>query len=565
MKKKCLLLFPPLAHPAQPYLSVPLLVGQLKKAGIEAYGKDLNVEFFNDILTKEYLEECIHNRKINSKTDSFFNKFEPEIYETVKNVENAVNTYKSDDFYIPEKLISAISTISTALKIVSLRYFPTEISFGSYVNPKYSLSYEDVKAFCLDKDDNIFLNYFEKIINEINKNKIDFVAISIPYTTQVVPALTLAYLIKQNTKAHINIGGNLISRIADTFCENQELFDLFVDTVTIGDGEYSIVDLVKNLDDYSNIPGIIYKKETIFKNTNNPIMDLKELAPPDYAGYDFKKYFSPEIIITLQFSKGCYYGKCSFCDFFYGKPSFVHKSIKQIVDEIEQIQKKYNVDKFEFADEAIPPSLMKKIAEEIISRNLNIKYFVMARTEKDFTKELLELLYNSGIRMMNWGIEAASERILKLMNKGVDTNDRLRLLKDSNNTGIWNHTYVIIGFPTETEEEIKETIDFYTHNREIIHSFNSQTFVTNKHSTIKKSAEAFCIKVEGNKNFQPNYAYKDKIMSAADKTEFHKKFKKTYIESCGLGLWQVILPDEYLFLYVNRFGKEKLENYKIGK
>ena len=471
MKKKCLLIFPPLAHPAQPYLSVPLLAGQLKKEGFDVSSRDLNVEFFNDILDKKYLEFCLLNRKKQKKIDTFCSTFSANIKDAIDNVDEAVNVYKSESFYDSDKLIQAIKRISVSLKIVSLKYYPTEISFANYKNPNYSFEYEDVKKFCLSKEENIFLDYFEKIVDQIKKENIDFVGVSVPYTTQIVPALTLAYLIKQNTSAHVNIGGNLISRLSETFIDNPEFFDIFADTVSIGDGELQIVDLVKNIYDYSSVEGIIYKSEQgIRYNPSKSIDDLSEIAVPYYAGYDFKKYFSPEVICTLQFSKGCYWGKCTFCDFYFGKPSFYHKSIPQIVDEIQYIQKKYSINKFEFSDEAIPPKLLKEFAQELIRKNVKITYFVMSRTEKEFSKDLLSLLYDSGLRMMNWGIESGSERILKLMNKGIDVKDRIRLLSDADELGIWNHSYVMLSFPSETKKELQETIDLYVNNENILHS-----------------------------------------------------------------------------------------------
>lgn len=566
MKKKCILIFPPLAHPAQPYLSVPLLAGQLKKEGFDVNCADLNVDFFNNVLTKEYLESCYKNRKKNETVNRFCELFDSNIEDAINNISKAVQVYKTEDFYKPEKLIEAIKRIGIALKIISLKYYPTEISFGNYKNHNYSFTYNDIKNFCLNKEENIFLEYFNSFIEKIKAERIDFVGISIPYTTQIVPALTLAYLIKKKTNAHVNIGGNLISRIAETFIANPEFFDIFADTVSIGDGEFQIVDLVKNLNNYQNIDGLIFKSQNkvIFNDSKN-IRDLKAIETPYYGGYNFKNYFSPEIICTLQFSKGCYWGKCTFCDFFFGKPNFHHKTIKQIVDEIQNIQEKYAINKFEFADEAIPPVLLKELAEEIIRRKIKITYFLMSRTEKEFSKELLNLLYKSGLRMMNWGIESGSERILKLMNKGIDVSDRLRLLSESDEIGIWNHSYVLLSFPSETKKELQETIDLYVNNEKIIHSYNSQNFYANKHAQVIKCFEQFNVEISYNKDFLPYCTYEDKIIEQQKINNNCEEFKRNYIKSCGLGLWQIILPDEYLFLYVNKFGKDKLRQIKIDK
>ena len=92
--------------------------------------------------------------------------------------------------------------------MASMPYFPSKISLDSYSNPLFKLTFEHMKFFVFDKDTNIFIEYYKSILDEILAEKADYIGISINSTGQIIPGLTLANMLKTNSNAHINIGGN---------------------------------------------------------------------------------------------------------------------------------------------------------------------------------------------------------------------------------------------------------------------------------------------------------------------------------------------------------------------
>ena len=160
-------------------------------------------------------------------------------------------------------------------------------------------------------------------MDDILSKNYNYIGISINSSSQIIPGLTLANMLKNKTGAHINIGGNFFGRVKEAIVKNPEFFDLFCDTILTEEGERPVVELARyinneiKIDDVSNL---IYKKgdDVIINEIKTP-MKLDEMSIVSLDGYDFSKYFAPEIILPFQSSRGCYWGKCSFCDQDFGQ------------------------------------------------------------------------------------------------------------------------------------------------------------------------------------------------------------------------------------------------------
>jgi hypothetical protein len=123
---------------------------------------------------------------------------------------------------------------------------------------------------------------------------------------------------------------------------------------------------------------------------------------------------------------------------------------------MESIMNQTGQSGFHFVDEAAPPVLLRKLAEEIIKRKLIVSYWTNVRFEKSFTPELCYLMAQSGCIAISGGLEVASPRILKLINKGITIETARESMKNFAEAGIMTHAYLMYGFPTET---VQETID----------------------------------------------------------------------------------------------------------
>jgi hypothetical protein len=127
-----------------------------------------------------------------------------------------------------------------------------------------------------------------------------------------------------------------------------------------------------------------------------------------------------------------------------------------LADRIEAIVRETGQTGFHFVDEAAPPKALKSLALELIKRDLNISWWGNIRFEKTFTPELCQLLAQSGCIAVSGGLEVASDRLLKLMKKGVTVEQVARVTRAFSDAGVLVHAYLMYGFPTQT---VKDTVD----------------------------------------------------------------------------------------------------------
>lgn len=602
---KMLLIYPPQWNPTSLYLSVPLLVSQLKSKGYDADGIDLNVRFFNRILRTDYLTGTVKRcEKMYSELASlitekypdaaeYFNAYSLEeqtlflkfrrlhemfsrgaktLYDIAERTDSAVKVLRShDDFYIPEKLFSAKKTILEALKIASLPYAPCEVIWDNYFsNPLMKLDWENIDYQCKDPQTNMFLDFFSEFAEKEDLFRYDYIGISVPDLSQFIPAFTLSRILKSKTDAKICIGGNYITQNKSDFMRHSEIFGEYVDFLSVGDGETSIIELAEYLcgkrASLSEVSNIVFADENgnVKSTAESKKLDFKDVSYLDLDNVDFSQYFSPEPVLPIQLSKGCYWGKCSFCDYYYGQQCFDIKKTEDVINEFRYYNEKYGIRRFSVIDEAVPPKYYKKLSEAIIESGLDITYYSFARLEDDFTPEVLKTMYRSGARILLWGYESYSERVLNMMNKGIKAEIRESILKYSHDAGIWNNVLFIIGYPTETEEEVNETLDFVRNNRTFVNSTTPSNFSLKKnallHDTVGKDGIISC---KTNGEFYT--VLKDEIEGIPQhiRRDIRRDFHLEMITRFSKCIWPVNYSDfDLLLLYLSEYTLSYVMNYE---
>lgn len=587
-------------YPISPYLAGALLVGQLKNSGYDAHSYDFNIDFFNDILTSEYVNEsykkakeiiysnvglhvdtddsAIRDKLAKSYTirrneiEKYINSNSDLISEALNGIEDAVNVYKSkDDFYDPEKLYKAKDTVMTALDIVSLPYLPARIMLDNYIaNPVFTYDFMDVDYQCKNECVNMFLPYFEKKLKTLDLSEYGLIGISITDLSQIVPGLTLARLLKKYTKAKISLGGNFIYKIADDLKKFPVIFEEYCDYLSVGDGEISVIELAEFMTgkrDISEVHSLVYldNDSTVRTNPNAPCLNFATVAYPDFDDYKFDKYFSPETVIPVQLGKGCYWGKCTFCDFYTGQQKFDIKSVIRAADEVEYLSEKYNSKLFNFVDEAVPPKFYNEFAKEIKRRNLEIYYYSFARLEKAFNIDVLNNLYESGARFFMWGYEAESERVMALINKGIDLKYRKKILQDSKDAGLWNLCTFLLGYPTETQEELQSTIDVI-YNHDLVNTCTPSNFALKKNAILKDNASSVGITdFTENGELHISFKYHSDNQSMDEVKKNRNAFEKKYLEDTRDRLFaHSFTESDSILMYLVKYGRDYVRDYRLN-
>ena len=253
------------------------------------------------------------------------------------------------------------------------------------------------------------------------------------------------------------------------------LKDNNIDILVIGEGENTVcelIDVFKYNGLLDKVNGIAYRDngKTIKNRPREPIEDLNSLKL-DYDLINVEDYFhfssshdylpSSKRFLPIFTSRGCPF-ECVYCHNIFGK-KIRYMSAERVFTEIEFLYKKYNVEEFHFLDDSfnIDINRAKRIFDLICDSGMNVGITFPNGIRTDFIdEELIHKMKKAGVYRVALGIESASERIIKMINKKSDINEIKVVTKKLNSSKISTGGFFMLGFPTETREEISNTINF---------------------------------------------------------------------------------------------------------
>lgn len=262
--------------------------------------------------------------------------------------------------------------------------------------------------------------------------------------------------------AIVVLGGPQIS----TYPKESIDFD-FIDYAIEGEGEEAFLKFVKAIQNKSpvnTIGGLVYKENgKIYSNGPVIVKDLNSIPMPAWHLLPMEKYkciITERPFITMVTSRGCPY-RCGFCFKSYTDKTNRRHNPKTIVDEIEYCIKKYKIREVMFYDDTftLKREHVEGICNEILKRRIKIKWEAPTRLNV-VDEKLLKLMKKAGCFRLRYGIESGDPRILKVMNKGISLNLAKKVFKLSKKVGIQRFAYFIIGYYSDTEDSIKNTINF---------------------------------------------------------------------------------------------------------
>ncbi len=487
---KISLLFPPTWHPSQPYLSIPSLTGFLNANGIHTVKqRDIGIELLDGLLTQEYGQRIYHRlsdkareleRQRTGETGPGSQEHYARVIESlerfpymVDKVELAKDLLRGEDFYDIEQYRDSLFLIDKWLEMISSIYFPTRLSVvDNQFNTVSIYNSKDLMKVIRDESQNPYIELFrEQFLPSIVADNPDMIGVSITATSQVVPGLTLCRLIKEaRPDIHLTIGGSIFTRLVDNLRRCHSLFDI-TDDFIVFEGETALLELVNQMSgkrDFTKVPNLIYRQNgKIIVNQPFYSENIAQLPPPNYDGFPLDRYLSPKPVLPVQFSRGCYYKDCAFCALTLDHQNFRQKDPGKTLDELELLRDKYQTPFFFFTDECLALSPTKRLCQGMLERNLNLQWTAEMRFEKNLGRELLELMRDAGCRKIVFGLETFNQRMMDFMKKGIKQESVRRISNDCVDLGIAVHCYIIVGFPTETEAEALETMNFVVENEKL--------------------------------------------------------------------------------------------------
>lgn len=357
--------------------------------------------------------------------------------------------------------------------------------------------------------DGITLRLLEETIKKTNPKIIGF---SVPFPGNLYSAFRCAKYIKTNYPNIKTVMGGGFPNTELRSVSDVRVFEFF-DFINLDDGEAPTEQMIKYVNQeipFSELKRTFLLQDGAVVYINNPaIKDYKQnqVGCPDYTDINLDQYISVIEVVNpmhrlwsdgrwnkLTMAHGCYWGKCTFCDISLDYIKIYEPiAAKEIVNRMEVLIEATGTTGFHFVDEAAPPALMREVAIEIIRRKLSVSWWTNIRFEKSFTLDLCRLLKASGCIAVSGGLEVASDRLLKLIDKGVTVEQVARVNRNFTEAGIMVHAYLMYGFPTQTAQETVDSLEMVRQMFEVgvLQSGFWHQFAMTAHSPIGLDPEAF--------------------------------------------------------------------------
>ena len=302
----------------------------------------------------------------------------------------------------------------------------------------------------------------EQWIDSVNLAKYSLFGFSICFN-QLLATLTAAKLVKKVCpELPIVVGGSgCVGEIGASLLQNFPQIDYVVN----GEGEEALLQLAKcraTKDDESTLPATILKKGTTHNSTcAKGIGDLNSLPIPDYSSYfsEMQHHFPGNNfipVLPLEFSRGCWWNKCKFCNLNLQWRGYRKKSAATVLQEVNEQARRHQCLDFCFTDNALPPKETDSFFASLALLDADYDFFAEVRV---ITKpDVLKQYRRGGLTSIQVGIESLSSSLLKKMDKGTRCIENIAAMRQSAEAGITLDGNLICEFPGSSEKEVLETL-----------------------------------------------------------------------------------------------------------
>lgn len=506
---RVLLLIPPLTQLNTPYPATAYLTGFLRAHGYEAAQADLGLEMVLRLFSRAGLEQAFTRisrmdrpwrgeiQQILALQDTYLETVEPVIA-FLQGKDPMLAPLLARPGFLPEgprfagdrrpgqgSLSSSPS--DTARHRATLYIEDLTDLLHSTVAPQLALNryaehilqatssfdpIEDALAQPLSLTDELLL---DALWPHMRRTTPDIVGLTVPFPGNLFGALRIAQALKRRyPDTVVVLGGGYVNTELRRL-NDPRLFQ-YVDFVTLDDGERPLLCLLDHVaggrpDTLLRRTYLCRNKTVLFRDGSvEPDVPMHELGTPTYAGLPLSGYlsildsFNPMHRLwseghwnKLTVAHGCYWKQCTFCDVglnYIARYEMTPTDV--LLVQITALIQETGQRGFHFVDEAAPPAALKALALRLLETGTTISWWGNIRFEEAFSPDLARLLAASGCIALTAGLEAASDRLLERMKKGITVDQTARVAAAFRQAGILVHAYLMYGCPGET---IADTVD----------------------------------------------------------------------------------------------------------
>ena len=361
-----------------------------------------------------------------------------------------------------ERFMGALMKLQVALGLYCMPYWPYSFSVAEGASLPQSSSASVAAA--VRSPQNFLDAYYRKYVLPTLPADPLLCGISLSHPCQTTGAFTLACALKERFPGvHIVLGGITVSVLRDTYTAPGPLWE-FYDSVVVGPGEAVLTDLYNELaspqPDLARVKGLTWKdaNKVIHAAVGQSSFDVANIATPVFTDP------RPRPILQVATSFGCDWAQCRFCaypKFLSDEGGYFTRPIDRIVEDLGILTEKYNPTYFHLTDSSMSSAHLGSLCDAIIRDGKPYPMHAFMRILPEFKeKDFCQKLKKAGFWGLQLGLESGSPRMLKVMKKGLTTDLASAGIKRLSEEGLILGTFVIVGFPTETEEDRELTVEF---------------------------------------------------------------------------------------------------------
>jgi anaerobic magnesium-protoporphyrin IX monomethyl ester cyclase len=519
---KTILMHPPLDDPTVPYHSTAYLAGHLRKQGFhEVATRDINIEFVNYCMeedavrefrdeTERRLEKLSAGVGMSFQAQEEYHRLATARFAEGPRLRSALAVVRNRERFLDyAEYVGSVRRLIEHFEAIGALSYPLEFD-GFTPKTRGRLSFYSVEDL-LDTRLGARICYpltlfFERRLNSDSQlQNADLLGISLIYDHQLFHALHLARLFKAKWPSKkVVFGGTAISQLYKYLKDKSQIkrFFAFCDAIVIGEGETAICQMVESGGALENIREL---RNTLTLDPAGKLRiprieyeNLDELGTPIFD-YRWDLYFSPERAVNYAPTRGCYWNRCTFCDYGLNTNAptspWRERKVSRVVEDLVAAQKNFGVKYVYFAVDVMAPGYLERLSDAMVDSELDIRWAAEIRMEKIFTPERCAKLRKSGCVCISFGMESGSQRVLDLIDKGTKVANMGETMKRFSNAGIAVQLMAFSDFPTETAEEKAETAKFVALHQEHYSAGGIGAFLLTGTSMIAKNPAQYGITV----------------------------------------------------------------------
>ncbi len=431
MQSKVALIFPPQWDPRQPPLCIPAIAGHLKYFGHDVRAWDLNLNVYRHALSSPKSKKLLSGYLSPSTL-------------------NDLKTFNKINRALEKVLLSTYAE------------YEEWLFWDDYTGKLSPDRSHDWKKAATNPEALPLILTLLPALSDLIAWKPDIISISSIGDTQIIPSVALSSVIRRAAPdSQIILGGHGFAYRRSLIKKVPWIFDL-VDGICTFDGEPTLEALAGG-EPLHKIPNLVIRRNgNLLCRTSVKCAAFSRYKEPDFSVLPVQDYLSGQIVIPIETARGCYWGKCTFCNHsrkaFPPASQYMKRSLPSIQVELKKhIKNGYH--NFCFVDEGISKERLKRLSTMIQSIQKKIRWICYIRFDNNHTYDSFRMIKEAGCVKLFCGFETGSLKLLTCVRKGTNPSQIERIAKEASMAGLFLHFFIMERFPNEKKKDLVLTID----------------------------------------------------------------------------------------------------------